>query len=132
MDNCERIALYSHDALGLGHLRRNLAIAGALADDEPDHAILLVTGAREAGVFPMPDGTDCLALPALTKAGGDYRPRSIGMELDELVELRSEAIASARLSTMSTSGSKTSSALAIAPARSSTSSSSRMRIERAR
>ena len=95
MDSCERIALYSHDALGLGHLRRNLAIAGALAKRETGHATLLVTGAREAGVFPMPPGTDCLALPALTKAGGAYRPRSIGMDLDELVRLRSAAIASA-------------------------------------
>jgi predicted glycosyltransferase len=95
MDGCERIALYSHDALGLGHLRRNLAIAGALAKRETGHATLLVTGAREAGVFPMPPGTDCLALPALTKAGGGYRARSIGMRLDELVELRSAAIASA-------------------------------------
>jgi predicted glycosyltransferase len=95
MDNCERIALYSHDALGLGHLRRNLAIAGALAGENRGHATLLVTGAREAGVFPMPAGTDCLALPALTKAGGRYRARSIGMRLDELVELRAGAIASA-------------------------------------
>jgi predicted glycosyltransferase len=95
MDGCERIALYSHDALGLGHLRRNLAIAGALAKRETGHATLLVTGAREAGVFPMPPGTDCLALPALTKAGGSYRARSIGMRLNELVQLRSAAIASA-------------------------------------
>jgi predicted glycosyltransferase len=95
MENCERIALYSHDALGLGHLRRNLAIAGALAGMGRHHATLLVTGAREAGVFPMPPGTDCLALPALTKSGGDYRPRSIGMELDHLVELRTNAITSA-------------------------------------
>jgi predicted glycosyltransferase len=95
MENCERIALYSHDALGLGHLRRNLAIAEALAGNERKRATLLVTGAREAGVFPMPPGTDCLALPALTKSGGDYRPRSIGMGLDELVELRTNAITSA-------------------------------------
>jgi predicted glycosyltransferase len=95
MDSCERIALYSHDALGLGHVRRNLAIAGALARRETKHATLLVTGAREAGVFPMPPGTDCLALPALTKAGGGYRARSIGMRLDALVELRAAAIASA-------------------------------------
>ena len=30
-----RIVLYSHDALGLGHLRRNLALAHRLAHDLP-------------------------------------------------------------------------------------------------
>jgi len=61
-----RIALYSHDAQGLGHMRRNLAIADALAEDG-ETSVLLVTGAREAGLVPLPRNTDLLTLPALSK-----------------------------------------------------------------
>ncbi len=89
-----RIALYSHDAQGLGHLRRNLAIAEAVSRT-PGRAVLLLTGAREAGVFPMPPGTDCLSLPALHKAEGRYAPRSLGLGLEEVIELRSDMIRAA-------------------------------------
>ena len=42
-----RIVLYSHDALGLGHLRRNLALAHRLAHDLPH-----LTGASVKLCFP--------------------------------------------------------------------------------
>ena len=42
----QRIALYSQDTHGLGRMRRNIAIARALAADEP-RAILLISGAGE-------------------------------------------------------------------------------------
>ncbi len=50
-----RFLLYSHDGLGLGHVRRNLAIAAALVDADPDASVLLATGADEVnslGVSP--------------------------------------------------------------------------------
>jgi len=53
----QRIALYSQDTHGLGRLRRNIAIARALAADEP-RAILLISGAGEAAILGLPDGTD--------------------------------------------------------------------------
>nr|MBA2416388.1 glycosyltransferase [Geodermatophilaceae bacterium] len=72
-----RIALYSHDALGLGHLRRNLALAGSLCASthqlgRPD--VLLFAGALEATDFARPDGCDLVTLPSLRKdADGSYR-----------------------------------------------------------
>jgi predicted glycosyltransferase len=42
-----RIALYSHDAQGLGHLRRNLAIAEAVSRT-PGRAVLLLPVALQA------------------------------------------------------------------------------------
>src|SRR3712207_2248209 len=87
-----RIALYSHDALGLGHVRRNLAIASRLVEGGRRSA-LLITGAREAGALPMPPGVECLTLPALAKSGsGDYRSRSLDLSLSTLVRLRSQTI----------------------------------------
>jgi predicted glycosyltransferase len=89
-----RIALYSHDALGLGHMRRNLAIAEVLG--QPGSSpVLLVTGAREVSRFTMPRGIDCVALPAFRKTDRRYRPRSLSIPYDDLLELRSQAIRAA-------------------------------------
>lgn len=89
-----RIALYSHDALGLGHLRRNLAIAGALS--QADTSTLLVTGVREAGAFAAPEGVDYLTLPGYTKAGrGEYHARFLDIGTERLVALRSATMCAA-------------------------------------
>jgi predicted glycosyltransferase len=95
MGRGERIALYSHDALGLGHMRRNLAIAEALSRTG-SHPVLLIAGAREATAFPMPPGVDCVALPALRKrSNGRYAPRSLDLPLENLIGLRSRTIRAA-------------------------------------
>lgn len=89
-----RLAFYSHDALGLGHIRRNLALAGRLIDAGSARAALLIGGAREAGALPMPLGVESLTLPALTKSErGDYRSRSLGLSLPALLRLRARTIA---------------------------------------
>jgi predicted glycosyltransferase len=91
----QRVALYSHDALGLGHMRRNLAIAEVLARTG-SHPVLLIAGAREATAFPMPPGVDCVALPALRKrSNGHYAPRSLDVPLEGLIGLRSRTIRAA-------------------------------------
>jgi predicted glycosyltransferase len=93
-DRC-RIALYSHDAQGLGHVRRNLAIAGALAGDGR-HDVLLITGTKEAAGFPTPAGVEMLTLPALAKSrDGDYSARSLSVELDALLSMRSATMRAA-------------------------------------
>lgn len=89
-----RLALYSHDAQGLGHMRRNLAIATALAGGD-ERSALMITGAKEAAALAMPPGVECLTLPALSKStGGGYEPRSLGVSLPGLLRLRSEMICS--------------------------------------
>jgi predicted glycosyltransferase len=88
-----RVALYSHDAMGIGHMRRNVLIARALAGAPLYATVLLIAGAREAGLFPLADGLDYLTLPALAKdLNGLYRPRSLHVELSDLLTLRSELI----------------------------------------
>lgn len=91
-----RIALYSHDTMGLGHMRRNLLIAQALRAQMPSATLLIISGAREASTYWMPPGVDCLTLPALSKEGaGRYTSRSLTLALDELVALRGRLILSA-------------------------------------
>lgn len=88
-----RIALYSHDTVGFGHLRRNLRIARSLNSEMDPASILLITGAAESGYFSMPEGVDCLTLPALRKdASGRYGSRSLGVSLDQLIRLRSSLL----------------------------------------
>jgi predicted glycosyltransferase len=87
-----RIALYSHDAQGLGHMRRNLAIARRLVEGGRRSA-LLITGAREAARLPMPPGVECVTLPALRKSpDGGYESRSLDLSLSALLRMREATI----------------------------------------
>ncbi len=91
-----RVALYSHDTLGLGHLRRNLLIAQALSNSQLEVTNLLITGAHEANFFNLPNGADCLTLPRLQKGeDGSYASGKLDISVSDLVRLRSEAIYSA-------------------------------------
>lgn len=90
-----RIALYSHDTMGLGHKRRNLLIAQTLGT-ALNADILLISGMRDASTVATPPGVDYLALPALYKrADGTYEARHLGLSLAELVGLRSQLIRTA-------------------------------------
>ena len=58
--------------------------------------VLLISGIREAGAFPIDDGIDTLLLPALAKVDNlDYRPRRLGVDLARLVAMRSSAVRAA-------------------------------------
>lgn len=88
-----RIALYSHDTQGLGHIRRNILISRALCRGGEAPVILLLSGLREATAFAMPPGVDCVTLPSLGKGvDGQYFPRSLDMPMADLIDVRSRAI----------------------------------------
>jgi predicted glycosyltransferase len=91
-----RVALYSHDTMGIGHMRRNLLIAQTLARGARRTTTLLIAGAREASAFSMSAGVDCLTLPALQKElSGDYRARCLDVSLQKLRMLRARTIQAA-------------------------------------
>ncbi len=86
-----RVALYSHDTMGLGHMRRNLLLAQALRHSRLQAVVLLIAGAREASVLTGAAGVDCVALPSLRKDGtGQYHPRHLAVSLQELLALRAK------------------------------------------
>ena len=94
-----RVAFYSHDTMGLGHMRRNLLLAQALRHPPTRAVVLMIAGAREATLVAAADGVDCVTLPALQKdQDGHYHPRHLGVSLPELVALRART-ASAALET---------------------------------
>ena len=66
MENIQQIRrflFYSHDGLGLGHVRRNLTIARALDDVAPEASILVLTGADETERLGVPPGVNVVRLP---------------------------------------------------------------------
>lgn len=88
-----RVALYSHDTQGLGHIRRNINIAAALVADDPSCDVLLLTGTPEATMLPLPPSTEVLTLPALYKDRlGQYSARVFDTPLDEILQLRAALI----------------------------------------
>lgn len=84
--------------MGLGHTRRNLLIARTLIRSGLPIDVLLVRGMTEAIGGPLPQGVDCLTLPALHKQpDGVYRARSLSMALPELISLRAQTLQAALL-----------------------------------
>lgn len=91
-----RFLLYSHDGLGLGHVRRNLAVAAAITELAPDAAVLLATGVDLGYGLRLPDGLDTLKLPALRKVtNGSYEARSLPITARQVVDLRSALLTTA-------------------------------------
>lgn len=92
-----RVVLYSHDSQGLGHFRRNRALAGALARRLPvltgrPATGLLVNGVTGASGATLPTGFDVVTLPAITKTPAGYAPRHLTMGLSAATGLRSAVI----------------------------------------
>ncbi len=91
-----KIALYSHDAMGIGHLRRNLLLAECFVTAAPGTTVLLISGTRESGAFPVVPGVDCLTLPALEKReDGTYGARNLLVGARALHELRRRSLQAA-------------------------------------
>ncbi|MHA7283233.1 glycosyltransferase family protein [Arthrobacter sp. TMS2-4] len=92
-----RVVLYSHDSQGLGHTRRNLAIAHALSAGLPGCTNrpvtgLLVTGESSATRFDVPAGWDWVVLPGIRKGTDGYRPRHLRVGQDALIQLRTHLV----------------------------------------
>lgn len=91
-----RFMFYSHDAVGLGHVRRNLAIAQALTRAQPSTSVLVATSVDQAGELGLGPNVDLLQLPGLRKvAGGGYEARRLPIPPDDIRRLRSDLLLSA-------------------------------------
>ncbi len=88
-----RIVLYSHDSVGLGHVRRNLALAHALNNQLPvltgrPVTGILITGTAQAPAFQAPEGWDWVLIPGVSKGPAGYQPRNVDLPMRDLVSLR--------------------------------------------
>lgn len=96
-----RVVLYSHDSVGLGHTRRNLALAHALARNLPTltgrHVTGLLLSSLPVPAHHLPPGFDLVAVPSVGKSEGAYHPRHLGVGMGEVVHLRAEILRAAVL-----------------------------------
>ena len=88
-----RIVAYSHDTVGLGHLRRTLGICDDLVRSTASLTALILTGSPMAEGFHVPDRVDYVKLPSVRKLdNADYVPRSLDLAFDELSRMREVVI----------------------------------------
>lgn len=89
--------LYSHETMGLGHIRRNILIAKALLQAFPNANICLVSGSRTAALFPLPRGIEIITLPAVCKSSetGQYTTKNLRIDFKDLIRIRSAMILAA-------------------------------------
>ncbi|KRF05788.1 hypothetical protein ASH00_10170 [Arthrobacter sp. Soil782] len=92
-----RVVLYSHDSQGLGHTRRNLALAHALTGSfrRAGRTVsgVLVTGVAAATRFEIPEGWDWVVVPGIAKGTGGYEARYLNVQQTDIIKLRSSLIA---------------------------------------
>ncbi|THB77527.1 MAG: glycosyltransferase [Desulfobulbaceae bacterium] len=85
------ILMYSHDTYGLGHIRRTMAIASHLRDENTN--ILILTGSPIAGRFPFPPQVDFVRIPGMIKKTNDeYRSLSIRIDDEHALGIRTNII----------------------------------------
>jgi predicted glycosyltransferase len=89
-----RIALFTHDTFGLGHVKRSLNIIRALAQRVPDAAILLITGCPALhAVKDLPPNADCVKIPTIVKTGSkDSQPPHLSLSVFETTLLRTRIV----------------------------------------
>src|SRR5947199_7343282 len=93
MGRCCRVCIYSQDSLGLGHLRRNILIGGALLGARKDTTVLLFADSPVAPFFKLPDRMDHVKLPSIRKvSAGGWEATSLRMDDRELIRLRADLL----------------------------------------
>ena len=84
-----RVAMYSHDTFGLGHITRTLRLARATVEAIPSASVLVLTGSPIAHRLTFPKGVEYLKLPSVRKRGPEtYVPRALGIPFWRLRHMR--------------------------------------------
>ena len=88
-----RLLIYSHDAFGLGHLRRCQLIAQSLVNRFEDLSILIVSGSPIIGSFNFPARVDFVRIPGIVRRyEGEFVSRSLQLDINQTLKIRSEII----------------------------------------
>lgn len=84
-----RVMAYCHDSVGIGHLRRTLAISERIGAVYPNCSFLLATGTPYVPLFRPIPRVDYLKLPAMAKgADGRYGCKFLNITLSRLLRCR--------------------------------------------
>ena len=80
---------YCHDSVGIGHLRRTMAICERIGEMYSDSSFLLATGTPYVPLFNNLPRVDYMKLPALAKEeNGHYGSKFLNITLDRLIRCR--------------------------------------------
>lgn len=91
-----KLMVYSHDAFGLGNIRRMVAICDYLLKAIPSISILVVSGSPALHQLRLPPGLDYIKLPCLGRdEQGNMSVRFLRTELHDTLTLRGELIRTA-------------------------------------
>ncbi|UUX48007.1 hypothetical protein NUH88_11315 [Nisaea acidiphila] len=89
----KRVLMYSHDTMGLGHLRRCRAIAHSLVENQSDLTVLILSGSPIIGSFDFRTRVDFVRIPGVIKLrNGDYTSLNLHLDIEETLNLRSSII----------------------------------------
>jgi predicted glycosyltransferase len=89
----KRILVYSHDAYGLGNIRRMLEITNHLVNSDPDVSVLLISGSPMLHAFRIPQRVDYIKLPCVARSDkGESIVKSLGLSYDDTIRLRANVI----------------------------------------
>ncbi len=86
------VFIYSHDTFGLGHLRRNLAIAEHLLQRPENFDVWLLTGSPVIHSWQLPPGLNVQPLPPVVKLGAENYAERYGRDPFALVKGYREAL----------------------------------------
>ncbi|MGL5082876.1 MAG: glycosyltransferase family protein [Microcoleaceae cyanobacterium] len=88
-----KIIVYSHDAFGLGNIRRMLAICQHLLATIPELSILVLSGSPAIHSFRIPERLDYIKLPCFGRdRNGQLGARYLASDVSETIRLRSSLI----------------------------------------
>jgi predicted glycosyltransferase len=93
-----RIAIYSQDGFGLGHMQRTSSIAWELYRLRPEASILTFSDSQLGQFFPISPHHDYIKLPSIAKEGpGNWKATHLRMSFPDILDLRKELISNALL-----------------------------------
>jgi predicted glycosyltransferase len=88
-----RVLIYSHDSMGLGHLRRCSTIAHALVEHRRNLSVLILSGSPIIGSFDFRSRVDFVRIPGVIKLrNGEYTSLNLDIDLEQTTMMRSEII----------------------------------------
>ncbi len=88
-----RVLIYSHDTMGLGHLRRCRAIAHSLVRRYEHLSVLILSGSPIIGSFDFRARVDFVRVPGVIKLrNGEYTTLNLDIDLEKTLSMRSSII----------------------------------------
>ena len=93
-----RIAIYSQDGFGLGHMQRTCSIAWEIYRLRPEASILTFSDSQLGQFFPISPHHDYIKLPSIAKdSPGNWQATHLTMSFPEILHLRKQLISNVLL-----------------------------------